>query len=217
MNQTLFKVDVYKASYPDLHEILSLCDSDYVKSLPFNGNGDAQMPRNQNLFNDNVVSTAFNLDDGHGPGAVHLHPLFTKIREFIESHAKVYWDSIDYFPEANPKIYQSWINLHKHGGNIASHCHGRSALAAVFYLNASPAHGNIVFENPLDLLWQVPYIHTEKQFYQEIPVFTGDLYIYPGWLKHHTKSNTTGNARMVFAMNLNATGEYSNYLNNPYV
>ena len=77
----------------------------------------------------------------------------------------------------------------------------------MLYLDASPEQGNIVFENPMDLIIggqpiKMPY----KNFTHEVEVVTGDLILFPGYLKHFTKPNLTNRPRVTFVANLNEKG-----------
>jgi uncharacterized protein (TIGR02466 family) len=214
MNQSLFNVDIYKISYPNLQEVVDLCDSDYVRSIPY----DTYYSKFLDAENETTVkSNLFHWKKDNQPQA-HAHPVFADICKFVETHAKIYWDSIDYFPETLPKIFQSWINISDTNSSFPMHNHGLAGLSAVLYLNASSNQGNIVFESPFELvLGQIPYLHTRKNLTQEVDISTGDLVIFPGWLKHKVKPNLTNTPRIAFVMNLNGSGSaVSGYTNNSY-
>ena len=188
----LFSVEIKKTSFESKELLETLCQE--VEHLP--------MTQSHSALRGNTTSS-------YSKNSERLHqlPVFADLVEFIETQAKIYWDELGYYPDLYPKIYQSWSNISTEHGDISIHNHCRSPLSAVLYLDASPEQGNIVFENPMDLIIggqpiKMPY----KNFTHEVEVVTGDLILFPGYLKHFTKPNLTNRPRVTFVANLNEKG-----------
>jgi uncharacterized protein (TIGR02466 family) len=131
--------------------------------------------------------------------------------EFIEQASRDYWKELDYFPGLEPFVLEVWANKSPKGGYIASHLHLSLPLTAVYYVDASPEQGNIIFENPNDLLLSaqpVNYLSGRYQFEHEVAVNSGDLLIFPGFLKHKTVPNNTDRPRLVLGISISARGFY---------
>ncbi len=130
---------------------------------------------------------------------------------FTEAAAKDYWKELDYFPGLEPFILEIWANKSPRGGYITSHLHLSLPFTAVYYVDASPEQGNIVFENPNDLLLSaqpVNYLEGTYQFEHEINVQSGDLLIFPGYMKHRSKPNQTDRPRLILGITFGARGFY---------
>ncbi len=130
---------------------------------------------------------------------------------FTEAAAKDYWKELDYFPGMEPFVLEIWANKSPRGGYITSHLHLSLPFTAVYYVDASPEQGNIVFENPNDLLLSaqpVNYLEGTYQFEHEINVQSGDLLIFPGYMKHRSKPNQTDRPRLILGITFGARGFY---------
>jgi len=134
-----------------------------------------------------------------------------KIVEFVEHHAREYWKELDYFPGLEPYVLEMWANKTPKGGWVHSHAHLSLPLTATLYIDASPEQGNIIFENPLDTLLAsqpVNYQNGKYQFEHEFETNTGDLVIFPGYIKHKVKSNTIDRERLILGFTFGARGLY---------
>ena len=198
----LFSVEIKKTSFESKELLETLCQE--VEHLP--------MTQSHSALRGNTTSS-------YSKNSERLHqlPVFADLVEFIETQAKIYWDELGYYPDLYPKIYQSWITKYHHGGFIDKHDHIPASLSGVLYLSASPEQGNLVFENPLELwLRTQPYSADKRKgsfFEREIPVTTGDLIMFPAYLRHYTLPNRSQKDRIIMSFNLNSTGQFDN----PYV
>jgi uncharacterized protein (TIGR02466 family) len=144
-------------------------------------------------------------------------PNVQKIFDFITEHGKQYWKTLDFTQYLDPYILQLWVNSVPKGGFVASHNHNPTAISGVFYINAEPSMGNLYLENPLDLVLgkSIYFTDTEnrvpKRFNYEVESVSGKLVLFPGWLKHFTKTNLTEHNRMSMAVNFGSIGKV--YLN----
>jgi uncharacterized protein (TIGR02466 family) len=203
MLKTLFSVDIWQTKFPDLDYLRTLEDKDFLESLHL-GQRDPMIPRG-------LLSSAYAWEEIRDSEKVHLRPEFQPLTDFMESAAKQFWDSQGFFPDRSPKIYQSWVNIALNGGMVLSHSHYEAYLAAVVYVRADADQGNIVFENPMELmLCGQPIPKKIKKFRREIPVETGDVLIFPGYIRHFTLPNRTDDPRISFSFNFNTDGHYHN-------
>ncbi len=83
-------------------------------------------------------------------------------------------------------------------------------MTGVLYVNANKEMGNLVIENPLDaILSSQPMDYkAQEQLHYEVEVETGDFVIFPGWLRHHVKPNTTNEKRLILGVNFGSKGNY---------
>jgi uncharacterized protein (TIGR02466 family) len=133
------------------------------------------------------------------------------------------WKEIDYFKEwLSPRLDEAvqkfqltvesslivtgcWINRHLKSGKTAMHTHRNVELVVVWYLEVPEGSGNLIIKDPLEYHWgsflSRPRDHEELAGGQIIPVKTGDVLIFPGWVNHCTEENSTDNPRYVMSVN----------------
>jgi uncharacterized protein (TIGR02466 family) len=196
----LFPLKVYKDFYSKAYE---LKESLFTKlDSVFSDTVD-----NNNVFMKQGTLCSYNLNS-------YLHKDFPnetkEVVEFVEAAAREYWRECQYHSELTPYVFQMWANTTPQGGYVEPHLHGNMPFTAVLYVDASPEQGNIIIENPLDtVLMTQPISPTVKYpMGQEIEVRTGDLIIFPGYLKHRVLSNTTDRDRLVLGFNIGCRGNY---------
>jgi uncharacterized protein (TIGR02466 family) len=197
----LFPFKIYKTHY-DKHEwikenLFSKLDTAF----------DAAVHNNQHFQRDGNVCTY------HVEADINRrYPEETKdLVAFTEAAARDYWKELDYFPGLDPFILEIWANKSPRGGYIASHLHLSLPFTAVYYVDASPEQGNLVFENPSDLLLSaqpVNYLAGKYQFEHEVEVNSGDLLIFPGYMKHRSIPNRTDRPRLILGITFGARGFY---------
>jgi len=153
--------------------------------------------------------------------ALHELPEFKIIVDQLTIMINNYWKELNFFDGLTPCITEMWANFNKANSAISSHSHAPYHMNGVLYLNKESTHGNIVFENPSSTIVSLQPLNYESknqvQFgvEKEIEVNTGDVLIFPGWLKHYTRP-TTEDGRIVIAFNVGCTGHYpiSSYVTN---
>jgi uncharacterized protein (TIGR02466 family) len=130
--------------------------------------------------------------------------------EFVEAAAREYWRECRYHPDLTPFVFQTWANTTPKDGYIEPHLHGNMAFTAVLYVDASPAQGNIILENPMDMVLMTQPISPDVKYPmgQEIEVNTGDLLMFPGYLKHRVLPNTIDRDRLILGFNIGCKGNY---------
>jgi len=93
--------------------------------------------------------------------------------------------------------------LHVPGGSTPLHHHGPSVVAISTYLNQPENSGYIEFKNPLEYHNTCyPYpIDDEISNWKEVKTKTGDVVMFPGWLRHRTQQNRSNENRWVLTTN----------------
>lgn len=139
--------------------------------------------------------------------------------EFATNAAREYWKELNYFPGLEPYIIDMWANTTPKGGWVESHLHLSTPLTATLYVDASPEQGNVVFEHPSDALLASQPIDYQKryQFEHEEQVHTGDFLMFPGYLKHRVKQNTSDRTRLIIGVSFGCKGYYwqGNWIDQP--
>ena len=131
----------------------------------------------------------------------HFHPhnklfvswLGERIREIMRL-----WNEGDY------PIYitNSWYNEHKQGGWQNDHVHALSRWSVSAYLDVPPNSGNILFRDPLHELTRNFTSESSQHPWKIIPVTTGDVLIFPSWLRHKTEVCKSVDRRLVWSLNV---------------
>jgi uncharacterized protein (TIGR02466 family) len=196
----LFPIKIYKSVYPNAqdlkHTLFAKLNSVFTETQDHN-----------NVFMKAGTLCSYNTNSD-------LHVDFADetrdVIEFVEAAAREYWQECQYHLDLTPFVFQTWANTTPQGGYVEPHLHGNMPFTAVLYVDASPEQGNIIIENPLDtVLMTQPISPTVKYpMGQEIEVRTGDLIIFPGYLKHRVLSNTTDRDRLVLGFNIGCRGNY---------
>jgi hypothetical protein len=180
----IFPCNIYQTQFSNLPLLKSICENE-IQELDFSGNSPLLPPQDRITA---AVSLNNDLYDRKTKN-IHNYGRLNDITDFVETEAKKYWDLIGYYPDVNPKVWMSWAVMNNYGGSTAIHSHSPNPIVAVFYLDANPEQGNIVFQNPLEMLLSCqPYkrqISTDA-FLHEIEVCTGKLLLFPAsWVFPH--------------------------------
>jgi uncharacterized protein (TIGR02466 family) len=144
----------------------------------------------------------------------YLHKEFPEetnhIVEFVEQCAREYWTECNYHPGLDPFVFQMWANSTPRGGYIDSHLHGNMPFTGVVYIDASSQQGNLFIENPMEtVLMNQPISPTVSYpMGQEVEVTSGDLVMFPGYLRHSVRPNLTDRPRLIIAFNIGCRGQY---------
>lgn len=154
---------------------------------------------------------------------LHTLPGFSDLTNQLNLIVNNLWKEWNYYDLITPFINEMWINETLPGGSsVVPHNHSPYPLAGALYLKATPESGSIVFENPNGLLrgtqphnWSGP-ADTNGGILADIPIETGKLIVFPGWLRHFTRQNKSDENRYVLSFNIACTGEYpvSTYIKN---
>jgi len=107
-----------------------------------------------------------------------------------------------YFQKFEFTITNSWINKHSASGETIEHNHNNCSFVASCYLKCPENSGNIVFKDPLEYHKSHWPIFPEEHLYDEVPVYTFDVLIFPGYLKHFVTPNLSNDDRYVLTVNI---------------
>lgn len=98
---------------------------------------------------------------------------------------------------------ESWINIHDRGGFNFLHMHDGAVLSGVFYLQAPPESGKLVFRDPRPGPINAPFkgaganAHNEVQLQPE----AGLVALFPHWLEHYVEPHQNDLPRITISFN----------------
>lgn len=141
---------------------------------------------------------------------LHLHDELSVLNSIVLEQVKLYWKVLDISDNLEPAIDQCWANVHLKDSYTSQHSHSLMPIVASFYLAADPQAGDIVFINPMEYgLTHIPYNGPiESKIETSVHVKTGDLVLFPGWIRHKTQENLSGSDRIVITFNIKYKGTY---------
>ena len=149
----------------------------------------------------------------------HLNPLFAEFYGWLNPIAvHIITNEYGYDKNMGYVIYNSWINLHVPGGHTNVHSHGACVLSVATYLYMPEDGGYIEFKDPLEYhktFFPTP-IEAEIVNWKTVPTKTGDVVLFPGWLRHRTQQNKSKERRWVLTTNYICTNIPNQENNNPF-
>ena len=134
----------------------------------------------------------------------HLNPIFKDFYDWLNPIVMdIIFNKFEYSKHMKYAIYNSWINLHIPGGSTEAHNHGPSVVAVSTYLYMPKDGGYIEFYDPLEYhKAHLPRVIDDQQSnWKVVPTVTGDVILFPGWLKHRTQKNKSNENRWVLTTN----------------
>jgi uncharacterized protein (TIGR02466 family) len=169
-----------------------------------------------------ILATAYNKAEINNQGSMrgeglcsynvvrklHNHDEFKSLAQFIETHANTYWQDLNYTAHKQPRVFEMWTNVYKKDAFIDTHSHSPIQIVASFYLQQPDHGGDLAFEHPMmQLMKHQPYddelIRYHPEFWEyDVPIKTGDLVLFPGYLNHRTRSNNSDQDRIIIGANL---------------
>lgn len=123
-----------------------------------------------------------------------LHTMVAEIAKNGMGYSKVYHEY---------RVSNSWVNVHENGGKTSAHNHSNSFLVAAAYLNMPENGGFFECKDPLEYVKGEYYYDDPNWMWQPIPTITGDVLIFPSWLRHRTQENMSNEKRWVLTSNFN--------------
>jgi len=131
----------------------------------------------------------------------------SRIKSFLDERMNSYIENI---VEINDKFImtQSWSTTTKKDEKHHTHNHPNAIFSLVFYVSSQGVEsGNLVFnlDNRLrekyDFSFNVKNYNTFNSSTWEYEVNTGDLIIFPAWIYHETRENTSDEDRVIIGAN----------------
>ena len=185
MIEHLYSTPVYSTPIKD-YQVLNYHIDKVIEKVDFN--------QKEEWGTTNYISTDFM---GH-PQIIKdlgLH----KVSQEIEKHLREYCNVLRY----NIVKYrlESWFAKFEKGNYSQIHNHGKADISGVYYYKTNGDDGDFFFESPN------PFLGTTKCFWGagrrwEYKPREGLILLFPGWLKHGVKTNTTDNTRISLSFNI---------------
>jgi len=140
---------------------------------------------------------------------LHQYPELEEINRAVLEHAKIYWRVLDINQQLSPKIDMCWSNLHRQGSYTDLHSHSPLPMVGTFYVQAEEGAGNLILINPMEYsITHLPINQIQRKIETPLVVRTGDLVLFPGWLRHKTSPNLSKSNRIVVSYNLTYEGKH---------
>lgn len=141
---------------------------------------------------------------------LHMNSAFEKLNELILYHVNLYWKILDINDGLKPAIDECWSNKHVKGSYTDLHSHSMHPIVVSFYLTAPKDSGNIVFVNPMEYaITHIPYNYpVEDKINTSVYIKSGDVVMFPGWLRHKTEVSNSDEDRIVITYNIRYEGTY---------
>lgn len=203
----LFPHKVYEVNFPNYQII----QDDLIQEIStfFGDNFTSEYNNHDHPVRNGFLKDIYDVRNSSNINLPNLKSVF----DFITVEGKKYWDEIlSYSDQLTPYILNAWVTAVKNGGFVASHNHNPIPVAGVFYIRAEEGQGNLYLENPSDLvIGKAPYKansgYVPQRFNYEMKSVSGKLILFPGWMKHFTKENTTNDIRISMAVNFGCQGQ----------
>tara|TARA_B100001250_G_C19647860_1_gene721230 strand:+ start:132 stop:980 length:849 start_codon:yes stop_codon:yes gene_type:complete len=136
----------------------------------------------------------------------HEWPEMADFIEWVKPNIDQVWSAWKLDFKMMKYISMSWMNVHPKGAYTDKHHHHNVPVAIACYLHVPPGSGNLMIKNPLAVHnFSMP---VDEEYYEKgmewdvIPVKTGDVFFFPGWLDHKTEVNETDNDRYIMSINV---------------
>ena len=156
----------------------------------------------------NPTTNSYTGKNKKGTYILDLEKLST-LRKDVMVHVQSYFEKI-YAPNTDCSIYltQSWINYTEEGQQHHAHFHSNSLVSGVVYLDADKQHDGIIFFRPQNFYDRTIHIDPKQSELNEfnapkwdLPVETGDIVLFPSYLKHSVDTKNGKNTRTSLAFN----------------
>jgi len=196
----IFPVRIYEAQLPNFQDIKQQIIKNLEPHFSSLAPGNEYIDSNGNPL---IYRTLPNL---------HEDENFKPLIDFAEYHGKKYWKELNLTSRVEPYVLHMWANKIPPGGFTPVHVHTPIPIAAALYIHATDAMGVLEIENPIDTIEKLaprdnrlkPYFHTHR-----VSINDGKLVLFPGWIRHFTRSNLTTDNRIIVSFNIGANVTYN--------
>jgi uncharacterized protein (TIGR02466 family) len=139
---------------------------------------------------------------------LHKEKILSDVFDYINVQVEIYWKNLGLVE--TPGIHYSWANKYNKGGFAKMHNHSPYFVSGCFYVDkVSDDQGNIYFQDPNEALMStLPQTDDFKlsQNTINLSTYTGDLVLFPSWLKHGVHENKTDIPRISIAFDVSYKG-----------
>ena len=132
----------------------------------------------------------------------------SRVKDFLDEHMNSFIENVI---EIKNKFVmtQSWSTITKKGEQHQLHNHPNAMFSLVFYVSAEGSKsGNFVINlHPSELKkrWNFSFKIKKYNVFNsqtwDFEVNTGDLIIFPAWMQHFTRENTTNKDKIIIGVN----------------
>ncbi len=136
-----------------------------------------------------------------------------RISDLIDSHVELYRKNIMGIKQEMIKT-ASWITIQEDGDSHQRHNHKHSVISVCFYpqVDSGKLQLSAVNEkNSFQEHYHFGYEYTKKNVFNsnrwDIEVNSGDIVIFPGYVRHGTTRNNSKNKRIMIGTNYMPTGD----------
>lgn len=132
-------------------------------------------------------------------GFINFWPEMQPIMDQINVMVKEYYKLLNLDPAFEPYVDEMWVNNVPAGCVGQMHDHPEWPIAGSYYFFTEPDQGSIEIENPaIKLINMHPRDPNcdNTDILKTYVVNTGDVFLWPGWLRHHVVANKTGRNRI---------------------
>ena len=163
----------------------------------------------QKMINDTPV--AVEVEGEHGNSSVynrtnmpHTNPAFKEFYNWLYPIAQhIIKNEWGYEKSFEYSIANSWVNVHQKGGVTLEHHHGPCILVAATYLQLPEESGYILYKDPLEYTKGLNQHHdVDEWVWKRVKAETGDVLLFPGWVRHKTEYSQTNKERWVLTTNI---------------
>ena len=117
----------------------------------------------------------------------------------VKINVNEYLNAVDSDPAAYT-VTSSWFTLTEQGEYAHIHSHMGTDISGVIYVSAEPDQGEIFFPRPFDQISMTAWLRHLPDHWAHQPS-TGDILLFPSWLAHGVRTNTTSAQRRSFSWN----------------
>ena len=153
----------------------------------------------QEWSNTHYLTINFGVEDE--PDVIKKHNL-NEVDKQISKHVKAYCQNVARQFVSIPTTRTSWFSLFQKGNYAHIHKHGFSDISGVYYYRTNGSDGDIFFETPVTETGCSKFWMNHSLTFS-IPPEKGLILIFPGWLSHGVRTNTTDNQRISLSFNIN--------------
>lgn len=187
---SIFPTNIWKFSIPDSEKVNTPL-LEYIQSLKHES--------------ETVISSK-NLSKWHTTRSLHKRKELDEVNKFIINSCKSVLDITKVKNKDGIIITGAWGNISGPGSNHHKHTHPNNYLSCVYYVSTSTGCNTINFYDPREQVGLIrPNVYEKTIDNAEdisLTVDSGDLVIFPHWLRHNVSANTSTVERVSIAYNI---------------
>jgi uncharacterized protein (TIGR02466 family) len=198
MIHNLFSTPIYKINILDALQDMNKIETVVREKLQSSMAGSSSLEKNGGISTYETDNQIHEIDE------------IKQLADMVLFHARIYWRILDIDERLSPRIDQCWSNIHKSGSFTLQHSHSLMPMVGSFYLKAEKNSGDLILTNPSEYsITNIPFSRSiEQKIETSIKLKTGDLVFFPGYVRHKTGENFSGDDRIVITFNIGYEGKY---------